>query len=106
MPRIEHRTVAQQTPDPVELGGIGGQPWRSKDVIEMNGLIQHRDDGAILRRNIVEINGPGKAGGPRLVLRHDSWLAWEELADISSDQAAIGVVAAAWCCRDDERNGL
>jgi hypothetical protein len=106
VPSVKHGAVAQQAADPIELGGIGVKPGRPEDLIEMNGLIRHSNDGAVFRRNIVEIVGRANAAGTRHVLRHDTWLAGEEPADMPGDQAAVGVVAAAWCGRDDDRQGL
>ena len=73
-----------------------------EDVVEIDGLIQHPDDGAVLRRDIVEIIGRADAAGAGHVLRHDVRLARQEPADMPGDQAAVGVVAAAWRGRDDE----
>jgi hypothetical protein len=64
------------------------------------------DDGAVFRSDQIEIVGCLEAAGAAHVLRHDSGIAGNMLAEVARHQPSIGIVPAAHAVADDERQGL
>src|ERR671921_866117 len=64
------------------------------------------DDGAVLRRDVVEPVGEAEAAGALHVLGDDRRIARDVLAEVARDQAAVDVVAAADARADDHLDRL
>ena len=106
MPGIQHRAVADDAADPVEPRRVGAQLRRAENLIEIDGLVDHADDRAVLGGLVVEIVRRPDGDGARHVQRDHGGMPGQVPAEMRGDQAAIGVVAAADRIADDEVDGL
>src|SRR5262249_13173309 len=72
---------------------------------------ERTDEPAVFSRGGIKIICPLEAAGPPPVLRHHpggglKGVAWKMLAEMSRQQPAVRIVAAAHAVADEERNGL
>ena len=106
MPRIQHRAVGDEAADPAEARGVGPQLGGAENLVEIDGLVDHADDGAVLGGLVVEIVGGPDGDGARHVEGDHGRVPGQVVAQMRRDQATIGVVAAAHRIADDEIDGL
>ena len=92
--------------DPVELAHVELDAGLPERLVGRRRLAEHREHGAVLGRDLVEPVGGAAAAGARHVLCDHRRLAGDVLAEITREEFAIDVVAAARAIADDQAHGL
>ena len=98
-PVVCHTAMVSTTgaiePSQLHLAGVELHAWISHRLQRREGILDHSDDGAVLRRDVVEIVEHLQPAGAGHVLRHDARIAGDVLADVASHQPRLDVVLAA-----------
>ena len=92
--------------DPVEIAHVELDAGLAERLVGRRCLAEHGEDGAVLRRDLVEPVRGAAAAGARHVLRDHGRLAGNLLAEEAREQLGIDVVAAAGTIADDQPHGL
>ena len=91
------RCCSRMRPIQLNFGASTLRPGDTEDLVEVNRLIHHPDDGAVLRRHIIEVVGRPDAAGARHVLcTTTDGLPGRWLADMGGD-------AGGYRCRSRRR---
>ena len=83
-----------------EFGRVVAQPpgaaeQRVEQRVHDGAVLRRADEGAVLRRDVVDMRDRGVAAGARHVGHHHGGIAGNVFAHVAGDQPGVDVVAAA-----------